>query len=212
MGPLPAAPGTSRSQFQSDDGVQAFLERERRQKEKDASGKEEKLERAEWMLKPRKCSSRILSLSSVMRRPQRSSSCVSVSLSTLQLRNQISCLVSPAHLDCVVPFTDLHVLHQLGPVALDPTKLRSRGFNSSADAARKKAAAKDQSLWTETPAERAQRLADEQSGKKRRIENAEDLSTPEEREALRRKQKKDRAIAKELEEYNVRARLPMLSQ
>lgn len=88
--------------------------------------------------------------------------------------------------------------------AMDPTKLRSRGFNSAADANRKKAAASDQSLWTETPAERAQRLADEASGKKRRIENAEDTSTPEEQDARRKKKKRDAAIAKDLEELNVR--------
>lgn len=86
---------------------------------------------------------------------------------------------------------------------MDPTKLRSRGFNSAADSKRKEAARKDQSLWTETPAERAQRIADEQSGKKRRIENAEDLLTPEEQEAQRRKKKRDQAISKDLEGYHV---------
>lgn len=149
VGPLPAAPGVSRAQ--ATDGIQDFLDRERRQKEKDAAGKEEKLERAEWMMKP------------------------------------------PTESDLMS--------------SLDPTKLRSRGFNTAADAARKKAAASDQSLWTETPAERAQRLADEQSGKKRRIENAEDLMTPEEQEKLRRKKKRDKAIAEDLKDFHVRPAL-----
>ncbi|KAJ7111289.1 hypothetical protein C8R44DRAFT_711712 [Mycena epipterygia] len=53
---------------------------------------------------------------------------------------------------------------------LDPTKLKARQFARSAAPAR--GADQDSTLWTETPAERQQRLADEVSGVKRRAANS----------------------------------------
>ncbi|EGN92959.1 hypothetical protein SERLA73DRAFT_190333 [Serpula lacrymans var. lacrymans S7.3] len=53
--------------------------------------------------------------------------------------------------------------------SLDPTKLKARQFSRSTAPSRNV----DSSLWTETPAERQQRLADEVSGKKRRAVNAD---------------------------------------
>ena len=50
---------------------------------------------------------------------------------------------------------------------IDPTKLKARQFARSAAPAKNV----DNSLWTEMPAERQQRIADEVSGKKRRAAN-----------------------------------------
>jgi len=60
----------------------------------------------------------------------------------------------------------------------------------------------DTSLWTETPAERQQRLADEVLGKKRRIENAE--PDAEDEEDARKRRKRDETLKREVEEYTVR--------
>ncbi|KAJ7680703.1 hypothetical protein DFH06DRAFT_427041 [Mycena polygramma] len=66
---------------------------------------------------------------------------------------------------------------------LDPTKLRPRQFSRTS--APSKTA--DNTLWTETPAERQLRLADEVSGKKRRVANAGDaVSAADELEARKR--------------------------
>jgi len=53
---------------------------------------------------------------------------------------------------------------------LDPTKLNKPRQFSRSTATPKKV---DNTLWTETPAEKQQRLADEVMGKKRRVENAD---------------------------------------
>jgi len=83
--------------------------------------------------------------------------------------------------------------------ALDPTKLKARQFARTATATRKV----DNSLWTETPAERQQRIADEVSGKKRRAVNAEDSVSPEEALAARKKQRRDEEIKRNVDEYTV---------
>ncbi|ETW87722.1 hypothetical protein HETIRDRAFT_469948 [Heterobasidion irregulare TC 32-1] len=79
---------------------------------------------------------------------------------------------------------------------LDPTKLsKPRQFSRSTAPARKV----DNSLWTETPAERQQRLADEVLGKKRRIENAD--ATEGDEDEARKKRKRDAEIRREVEEH-----------
>jgi Protein of unknown function (DUF3752) len=55
-------------------------------------------------------------------------------------------------------------------------------------------------LWTETPAERQQRLADEVSGKKRRAINADPV---EDVEDGKKKRRLDEHIRKGVEEYTV---------
>jgi len=85
---------------------------------------------------------------------------------------------------------------------LDPTKLKPRQF------ARTSAPAKntDNSLWTETPAERQQRLADEVSGKKRRAVNSGDtVSAAEELEA-RKRQRIDEELRRDVEEHTRKTR------
>ena len=103
---------------------------------------------------------------------------------------------SPNHSD--VPYQ----CHNCGSdfIALDPTKLsKPRQFSRSTAPARKV----DNSLWTETPAERQQRLADEVLGKKRRIENAD--ATEGDEDEARKKRKRDAEIRREVEEHTVRA-------
>jgi len=57
------------------------------------------------------------------------------------------------------------------------------------------------SLWTETPAERQQRLADEVMGKKRKA--TDPVVDPEVEAAKRRKKDEEAAIKAQVEEYNV---------
>ncbi|ESK86473.1 hypothetical protein Moror_9878 [Moniliophthora roreri MCA 2997] len=74
---------------------------------------------------------------------------------------------------------------------LDPKKLsKGRQFSKSAAPAKNN----DMSLWTETPAERQQRLADEVSGKKRKAVNAEPTISPEEAMEARKRRKRDEVI------------------
>lgn len=87
--------------------------------------------------------------------------------------------------------------------AIDPTRLtKGRKF---APTNNPNAGSTDTSLWTETPAERQQRLADELSGKKRRKENS-DVPDDGGREALeaRKRQKTEQEIQKAVSEHNVR--------
>ncbi|KAF9042216.1 hypothetical protein BJ165DRAFT_1486240 [Panaeolus papilionaceus] len=90
---------------------------------------------------------------------------------------------------------------------LDPTKLKkSRQFSRSANPP--PAGNKDMSLWTETPAERQQRLADEVSGKKRRVTDAP--ADDEEASAKRRRKQEEAFIRKGVEEYTKQKRGPSL--
>ena len=87
-------------------------------------------------------------------------------------------------------------------IAIDPTRLnKGRKF---APTTNPNAGSTDTTLWTETPAERQQRLTDELSGKKRRKENSE---VPDDggREALeaRKRQKTEREIQRAVAEHNV---------
>jgi len=88
-------------------------------------------------------------------------------------------------------------------VAIDPTRLtKGRKFAPSTNP---NAGSTDTSLWTETPAERQQRLADELSGKKRRKENS-DVPEDDGRSALeaRKRQKTEYEIQMAVSEHNVR--------
>lgn len=88
-------------------------------------------------------------------------------------------------------------------IAIDPTRLtKGRKF---APTVNPNAGSTDTTLWTETPAERQQRLTDELSGKKRRKENSE---VPDDggRSALeaRKRQKTEEGIQRAVAEHNVR--------
>ncbi|KAG9310277.1 hypothetical protein JVU11DRAFT_9395 [Chiua virens] len=87
--------------------------------------------------------------------------------------------------------------------SLDPTKLKSRQFGRGTASARDG----DTSLWTETPAERQQRLADEVSGRKRRAVNAEPV---EDEEEARKRRRRDAEIRMGVEEHTRKARGPAL--
>ena len=79
---------------------------------------------------------------------------------------------------------------------LDPTKLtKARQFSRSTAPPTKS----DNSLWTETPAERQQRLADEVSGKKRRAVDP----TPENTDDGKKKRRRDEQIRRGVDEYTV---------
>ncbi len=86
-------------------------------------------------------------------------------------------------------------------IALDPTKLnKPRQFARSAAPAKET----ENNLWTETPAERQQRLADEVSGKRRRAVNADNSMSAEEALEARKRQKMDESIRKGVDEHTVR--------
>ena len=91
--------------------------------------------------------------------------------------------------------------------ALDTTKLKARQFAKSAAPARNL----DSSLWTETPAERQQRIADEVSGKKRRAANSDDSANPEVDLETRKRQRMDEKIRKSVNEHTVSKGLPLLA-
>ncbi|KAF8139814.1 hypothetical protein EV363DRAFT_1152070 [Boletus edulis] len=78
--------------------------------------------------------------------------------------------------------------------SLDPTKLKARQFGKGTAHARDM----DSSLWTETPAERQQRLADEVSGRKRRAANAEPV---EDEEGSTKRRRRDAEIRKGVEAH-----------
>ncbi len=93
-------------------------------------------------------------------------------------------------------------------IAIDPTKLtKGRQFARTAAPSRNV----DNSLWTETPAERQQRLADEVAGKRRRAVNADPDAGDESKEAeSRKKRRRDEEIRKGVDEYTVRLIIPAL--
>ncbi|KAK7038027.1 GPALPP motifs-containing protein [Favolaschia claudopus] len=85
---------------------------------------------------------------------------------------------------------------------LDPTKLKARQFARTAAPSRDT----DSSLWTETPAERQQRLADEVSGKKRRAANSGDAVSAEEELEARKRQRVDEELRREVEAHTRKTR------
>lgn len=96
---------------------------------------------------------------------------------------------------------------------MDPTKLKSRSFQSGPKAQKstRQGGIGDDgggpNLWTETPAERQERLRDEALGKKRRAENAnpDDVDVDDSEEA-RRKRLRDERLKDEVERHNRKSR------
>ncbi|KAF9481238.1 hypothetical protein BDN70DRAFT_876550 [Pholiota conissans] len=87
---------------------------------------------------------------------------------------------------------------------LDPTKLKARQFSrGTAPTVNSK---NDMSLWTETPAERQQRLADEVSGKKRRVTDAPVDEDMDEKARKRRRKEEEEAIRRGVEEHTRKKR------
>jgi len=86
--------------------------------------------------------------------------------------------------------------------ALDPTKLnKPRQFSRSTAPAK----VVDNTLWTETPAERQQRLADEVMGRKRRVENADpEQGDADAKDDVTKRRKRDAELQRQVEEYTVR--------
>lgn len=115
----------------------------------------------------------------------------------------------------MVAHTFTNIIHA---TALDPTKLtKPRQFSRSTAPAK----VVDNTLWTETPAERQQRLADEVMGRKRRVENADpDQVDPDggggssgggggggtggAKEDASKRRKRDAQLQRQVEEYTVR--------
>ena len=94
-----------------------------------------------------------------------------------------------------IPLQSTHIF-----VDIDPTKIKKgRQFARSSGQGRDV----DNSLWTETPAERQQRLADEVAGKRRRAVNADPEADPEAIEEGRKKRRYDEEIRKGVDEYTV---------
>lgn len=81
---------------------------------------------------------------------------------------------------------------------LDPTKLKARQFSRGQGSTT--SSQTDTSLWTETPAERLQRLADEVSGKKRRVTDAP-VEDEDEKTKKRRRKQEDEFIRRGVDDY-----------
>ncbi|TDL22310.1 hypothetical protein BD410DRAFT_898265 [Rickenella mellea] len=93
----------------------------------------------------------------------------------------------------------------LGKLA-DPTKLKARQFSRSAAPASRNA---PNNLWTETPAERQQRIADEVAGKKRRAANADADAVEEDGQDSGegvRKRRRDEEIRRVVEDHTKSSR------
>ncbi|THH10589.1 hypothetical protein EW145_g1231 [Phellinidium pouzarii] len=97
----------------------------------------------------------------------------------------------------LVPPSSSDILGRLS----DPTKLKARQFSRGAGAASRSA---PNNLWTETPAERQQRIADEVSGKKRRAANAADDTATSAEDHKRRRH--DEEVRKVVQEHNKSSR------
>lgn len=86
---------------------------------------------------------------------------------------------------------------------LDPSKLtKARQFSRSTAAPKET----DNSLWTETPAERQQRIADEVSGRKRKAGASEPQLSPEEEAEARKRKKLDDQIRRGADEHTRQVR------
>jgi Protein of unknown function (DUF3752) len=62
----------------------------------------------------------------------------------------------------------------------------------------------DNTLWTETPAERQQRLADEVMGKKRRVENADPEQEDDAESDAHKRRKHEAGLQQQVDEHTVR--------
>ncbi|WVR09220.1 hypothetical protein IAU60_006283 [Kwoniella sp. DSM 27419] len=90
---------------------------------------------------------------------------------------------------------------------VDPLRKRPTTFSKSTT----DKSETDHTLWTETPAEKAQRLADEVAGIKRKKDKAgERIMSYEEEQEERRKRKREAEIAQEVNKHNTKARGPSL--
>lgn len=83
-------------------------------------------------------------------------------------------------------------------IDLDTTKLKARTFARTTAPPVGKV---DNSLWTELPAERAQRIADEVAGVKRRATAPADALSPEEEREARKRQKRDEDIRRGVDRH-----------
>jgi len=96
---------------------------------------------------------------------------------------------------------------------MDSTKLKARAFNTSAKmGTAEKRKDEGPNLWTETPAERQQRLADEVMGRKRKAEisGAGGGHHVEEDDQARRKRLRDKQLKDEVDRHNVSSLSPKL--
>lgn len=95
--------------------------------------------------------------------------------------------------------------------ALDPKKLRTakKAFSAATSTSRDQTI--DNTLWTETPAERQKRLAEEASGKRKRKANEESELSKEEVAEKRRREAEDEETRKRVEEHTVRIAIYLLS-
>ena len=89
--------------------------------------------------------------------------------------------------------------------SIDTTKIRARQFSRATG---REEASKDTTLWTETPAERQQRLAEELSGKRKRATadvgpGVDGLSS--------KKARRDMEIREQVKKHNVCSVSPLLS-
>lgn len=102
-------------------------------------------------------------------------------------------------IDTIHGHSDSRMSHLDGKTDLgDPTKLKARQFSRGGSTATRGA---PNNLWTETPAERQQRVADEVAGKKRRAANAEEDPITAADERKKRKHEED--IRKAVDAHNV---------
>jgi hypothetical protein len=82
--------------------------------------------------------------------------------------------------------------------SLDPTRIKNRQFSKATG---RDEVSKDTSLWTETPAERQARLAEELSGKRKRP----NATAPDEGdESAQKRRKMQNELRKEIDDHNVR--------
>ncbi|KAI0033701.1 hypothetical protein K488DRAFT_77705 [Vararia minispora EC-137] len=90
---------------------------------------------------------------------------------------------------------------------IDPTRMnKPRQFSKSTAPSR----TADVTLWTETPAERQQRLADEVMGKRRRKENAEEDFDSESAEEMQKRRRRDLELRQQVDEHTRKHRGPSL--
>ncbi|SGY61538.1 BQ5605_C007g04568 [Microbotryum silenes-dioicae] len=109
----------------------------------------------------------------------------------------------------MVPPKDLDLMS-----SMDPTKLKSRGFQQMAGKGMAHGSAgkpnpEDVNLWTETPQERQKRLEDEMMGRKRKAEISNGdggAGQPEETDEQRRKRMRDQQLRDEVDRYNKSSR------
>lgn len=88
---------------------------------------------------------------------------------------------------------------------MDPTKLKSRSFQQSSKVSSSDRKESGPDLWTETPAERQQRMEDEVLGRKRKaVISAAGSAREEESDEKRRKRERDIRLKEEVERHNVR--------